>query len=196
MKKAALTHQIAMTVAPVLALAVARPALAQDAPASLPVQAQSIHGLQLDAPTPLEERPRAKAALDRAVADVPAIRAAEMYLWDDGTRGVSVGHYRLSPEAGFDLDKGIRGALDRGTRRIGGSPETGPDAYSIRQTTVSGFPAREGVKRVERGEGAAVLRSLATRADRDVWIVTVFGPEGPALRSLSDTVFGSLRVER
>lgn len=74
-------------------------------------------------------------------------------------------------------------------------PEAGPDAYSIRTTDVSGHRALVGSNRVPVSDGGAVLRAQVTRAGREVWVVMVFGREGPRLGSFSDAVLGSAAIE-
>lgn len=159
------------------------------------IEEHRVLGLRFRAPSPLR-RAAGNAALERVVGRSEAIEDAEFYLWDGGSLAVTVGRYSLAGGADYDLRQGLRGALDRLSRRLGAAPETGPDAYGTRRTTVSGHPARTGSRRVRRDGTSVVGRTLVTRAGRSVWIVSIVGADGRPLRVVSEALFGSLSLDR
>lgn len=158
------------------------------------LQTHRFHGLELRAPAPMESPERLQRVLQKRIAEVPALAEAQMSLWNGGNRAVSVVHFGVAEGGDYSLDRGLRGSLNRTTRRLGGTPESGPDAYSIRSTSVSGHPARTGSKRIQRPNGTVQLRTLVTKAGRDVWVVSVFGVDGETTQSIADAVFESLSV--
>lgn len=186
---------VAFALAVAAGLGSSRPAMAQPAESFPELETHRIHGLRLEAPSPLQQPPEAQAALAEAVDRSPGISEAQMYIWNQGILAVSLAHYGIVSGGDYDLDRGLRGALARGTKRMGGQPQSGPDAYSVRETDVSGLPALVGSNRVQFRDGTARIRVLATRAGRDVWIVTLLGRDGPEFRKLSDAVLRSLAVE-
>lgn len=172
------------------------PVTAQGTAAVPEIEEHRLLGLRFRAPSPLEETSAGAGALERAVGRSEAIEGVEFYLWDGGSVAVTVGRYSLTEGADYDLERGLRGALDRLSRRIGVAPETGPNAYGMRRTSVSGHPARTGSRRVSRDGTSLVGRTLVTRAGRSVWIVSVVGADGRPFRAVSEALFGSLSVDR